>query len=51
MNTIEDKQIAKELLIEMLRKDLLTRYEYKEAASITEKICCAYKDLLKTISE
>lgn len=50
--TIEEKQIAKEILIEMLKtKDYFIREEYPESKTVAEMICSAYKEVVKTISE
>jgi hypothetical protein len=47
MSTLEDKQIAKEILIELIRKDLLTYDNHPDAKDPTELSCHSYKDLLK----
>ena len=51
MTSLENKQMAKEILIEMIRKDYLLRTEYQDAETVADMACSAYKTILKTISE
>ena len=51
MSKLEDKQLAKEILVEIISKNLLSRKEYPEAKTNTDMVCSAYKTILNTISE
>lgn len=48
---LEEKQIAKDIVIEMLKEKYYIRSEYPNAKTITQMICASYKEILKTISE
>ncbi len=48
---MEEKQIAKEIINEMLRANAFVRSEYPNTKTVTEMICQAYKEILKTISQ
>ena len=47
---LEEKQIAKEILLEMLKKGLLFRNEYHESRTDVDMVCAAYKEILKAVS-
>jgi precorrin-2 methylase len=48
---LEDKQIAKEIVIEMLKNNAFIRSEYPKSSTVEAMICQAYKEILKTIAE
>ena len=51
MATLEEKQIAKEILIELIRKDDLYRKEYPNVKTVSEMTGLAYGEILKVISK
>lgn len=50
MSSLDDKQIAKEILIELIKSGSIARSEYPDAKTIPEMYSLAYNDILKTIS-
>lgn len=50
MATIEEKQIAKEIVITMLEKSVLLRKEYPETKTVADMVCAAYKTVLAAVS-
>jgi hypothetical protein len=49
--SIEEKQIAKEILIEILKTgNWISRDEYPESKTLIDVVCIVYKEILKTIS-
>lgn len=48
---LEEKQMAKEILVEMIKRDAFSRSEYPNAKTITDMYCTAYKEILNTISQ
>ena len=51
MVKFEEKQIAKEIVIEMIKANIVFRKEYPEAETVATMVCSAYKEILKTIVE
>jgi len=50
MANIEEKQIAKDILIELLKEDHISHSEHPDCKTVIETVCAAYKEILKTIS-
>jgi len=52
MAIIEEKQIAKEILLNLIEKDWIRFEDYPEANNSSKTLALlAYKDILKTVSE
>ncbi len=52
MATIEEKHIAKEILIEMIKTEKhLIRTEYPASKTVANMVCAAYKEILQTIAK
>ncbi len=51
MSNLDEKQIAKEILIELMRNNLISYDGYPDAKSSADLSCLMYKQILKTISE
>lgn len=51
MATIEEKQIAKEILVQLIEKNHLDFDSYPNANSYLDLTRSAYKDILKTVVE
>ncbi|MDR7867794.1 MAG: hypothetical protein RIN56_13350 [Sporomusaceae bacterium] len=51
MATIEEKQIAKEILIELIRKNALDFEAFPGTKNYKDLSLLAYKDILKVVSE
>lgn len=48
---MDDKEIAKDILIALLNKDGIIRSEFPEAKSAVEMICESYAQILKTVKK
>lgn len=51
MATIEEKQIAKEILIELIKQNGLSYDAYPGVKHYKDLVLLAYNDILKTVSE
>ena len=51
MATIEEKQISKELVIELVKNNGLSYDGFPDAKNPLDLVCEAYKTILKTVSE
>ena len=50
MFSVEEKQIAKEIVITMLQKDVILRTEYPKAKTVSDIVCDIYKQVLATVA-
>lgn len=48
---MNEKEIAKEILLSMLDKGVISRVEYPEAKTSVDLICDVYSQILKTVTE
>jgi len=48
---MNEKEIAKEILLAMLDKGVISRVEYPEAKTSVDLVCDVYSQILKTITE
>lgn len=51
MALLDDKEIAKDIIVKMIEGGLIQKVNYPEAQNITDAVCEAYKKVLKTVKE